>query len=326
MAPSPKHPLDSLFRTKLRDISWAQFQAQEKALADLPKPWRWPDPKTGIEWSLMGRKAHLLWHASPNHHVKNHTTTAYTVQQAIRNGEAWHESVPGAPDILMLWLGSMREGISSPKIQQPIARALADRQAGLGKPGDGGFLDQMIRLVEQEIFNEPDAQRRHVIHESTSRKWLHGVILRNIQPGSGDWRPICTEALPLLWPIETIERVFAIARHGQPADQNVFFMASDGVALAQQLRGNPVSQRMLDMLCEEVLLDPRRSQHGALVALEQYRERDAIIDERVLEQLGAFVDEDWMKQFPRLRADAVAWNMQDQVPQTLIQRTTRKRL
>lgn len=313
--PKPvKHPLDPLFRAKLRDISWAQFQAMERSLSSEPAPWRWPDPKRGVEWTLMGRKADLLWRAPATHHVKNHTTTAHTVQQAIRQNEVWHESVPGKPDILMLWLGSMREGIANGKIQTALGIALRKHEAGLGKPGDGGYLDRMISIVEQESQEEQDPERRKVIHEATSRKWLNGVILRSIQPGSGDWRSVATQTLPILWPIETLERVLALAQHNCPDDQQVFFMASTAAVLVQQLQGNPVSTRMIDLLTRETLINPRAAQHGALAGLEHYAERDAVIDARVLEAIAPHLNEEWIQAFPRLRSLSSAHQMQCSTP------------
>lgn len=320
------HPLEGLFRSKLRDTSWAKFQVAEQALKDLPQPWRWPDPKTGVEWTLMGRKAGLMWHASNAHFIRNHTTTCHTIEQAIKHNEAWHESIPGEPDILRMWLASMRDGSPHTRTQGLIGRATKGHKAGLGKPGDGGYLDQMIGMVEKESQAIVDPIRRMVLHEATSKKWLHGVILRCINPGSGDWRPICNESLPLVWPVETLERVFSLARRNTQADRSVFYMAGTATAWVEQLSVNDVSERMQQLMEEDFLIDPAQHATGTMAGLEHYQSRGANIASSVIEKLEEFIDAPWMSEFPHLQAQAMGRKLQQKSPTAPARPASRSRL
>lgn len=300
---TPKHPLDSLFKAKLRGISMRQFELFRKSVDHVPTPWRWTDNKTDIEWTLMGRKGELLWHASEAHHVKNHSAALYSIERAISHDEAWHQSKPGVPDILLFWLGTMRYGTPHPRTQSLISRALEHAAPGEGKPGDGGWLDQTIKIVEDEVKEGVSDSRKRVIHDATVGRWLRGTILRGINPGDADWRVVSSTSMPLAWPQETIERIFKLALATRTNAFSVLSGKGEGYALVQQLRESPSSTAMMEMLLEDVSVSEVRDYAPpTLLGVEYYHAQGMDIDEATLEKISVHIKPDRREEIPSLAA------------------------
>ena len=305
-----RHPLDSLFKTGLLIMSMSKFEkAKAKAkLASVPRPWRWTQTPGGSEWTLMGRKAHLLWNASPAHYVKNHSLGLYALREAFVNGEIWHESDPGKPDILVFWLGTMRYGgMPHRETQNMISRALMDTPAGAGKPGDGGFIDRTIALVEREIASgQTTPERRSILMRYAISPWLMGTILRVNLPGAADWRPVSEQSLPVVWPTETIERLWKLGHSSSTGSESPSFL--DGVvsatALVGQLAKQVISPSLMKWM-EEILLYESNtmaalSATGAMFGLDHYLSRGLVVRRDVLEQLKPHLTAPPFDQLPYL--------------------------
>lgn len=267
----PTHPLDKLFKASIRTISFKKFQEAEAQITpSMPHPWIWPDPQTDAQWTLLGRKAHLLWTAPPDHYVKNHTLAEQAIQLAIKHDQVWHESEPGKPDILMMWLASCRYGAPHQRTQNMLSRALKNSQPGAGVPGDGGYLDQMIAIVEQEVSLGMDAKRLEMIHRYAVSNWLMGTILRTQGTSQADWRPASISPLPLIWPEETIVRLMRLSKLTRGTKESEISL-SGGAHLIEQM-GDAPSHHIMQALTEDVIdqleQEKGRLPLGALNAIE----------------------------------------------------------
>jgi hypothetical protein len=306
------HLLDSLFKAAIRAMSFSQFKAKEAEILPLmPHPWAWPDPKTDTTWTLLGRKAHLLWNASITHYVKNHSLAEHAIQLAITHNKVWNESEPGKPDILMMWLASCRYGGGHARTQNLLARALKNSEPGLGKPGDGGYLDKLIGIVENEVASKPDKDRLYIIHGNAVDYWLRGTILGTQGTMQADWRPVCYGSLPTDWPQETIERVFRL--HNRTCGDSKMHISIDGGrSLIRQMGATP-SQGLLDAIIENAMAQGFEVNGtlttGALLAIDHGIKHDLVVDPALIEALAPH--EDRLTDTPFLRAVVSQHLLQD---------------
>lgn len=251
------HPLEELFQAKLRKITRKEFTRREAdILEEMPHPWIWTERKTGFEWTLLGRRAHLVWNNPPDSKIHQaidrQSMHCYAVENAIKHGLAWHESVPGKPDILMMWLASCIGGVQDSKLQNLTAIAMKDRSPGRGVRGDGGYLDTLISIVEEEIAACQDPVRKQDIYASTAHYWLNTTVLRLRGTVQADWRPISNETLPILWPIDTVERLLRL-RPPNEGQRGFSFDKRCGAALIEHVEVASITESFMDALSGLVL-------------------------------------------------------------------------
>ena len=300
--PAP-HLLDPLFKAAIRAMSFSQFKAKEAQILPLmPYPWAWPEPKTGKTWTLLGRKAHLLWNASPAHYVKNHSLAEHAIQVAIQNNQVWNESDPGKPDILMMWLASCRYGTSHGRTQNLLSRALKGSDPGLGKPNDGGFVDKLIGLVEAEVAGGVDEARLDMIHRNTVSYWFKGTLLGTQGTMQADWRPVSPKPLPMSWPQETIERVLRLSNKTR-GEQHSQISLEGGRSLISQIGGNP-SEGLLEAITQDAMGQTFEAScwlpSGALLAIDHCIKQGLTADPALIEALAPH--EERLTDTPFLRA------------------------
>lgn len=251
----------------------------------------------------MGRKGELVWNASEAHYVKNHSLALYAIQDAIKHGDIHHQSKPGVPDILLFWLGTMRYGATHSRTQDMISRALHGWEPGVGVPGDGGWLDQTVALVEAEINEGVNDSRKRVVYSCATSKWLRGCILKCISPGDADWRRVSNTTLPSNWPIATIERVFKLALDTNTNPHSVLLGQIEGQALVEQLCNHPTSQTMMDLLLQDVCNSGvKQYAPPTLQAVEHYHAKGVGIGEDILDKIAVHFKPNQREHTPALLA------------------------
>lgn len=311
----PAHPLDKLFKASMRAMSYRKFQEAEAAIVpQMPHPWSWPDPKSDTQWTLMGRKAHLLWSASPEHYVKNHSLAEHSIRLAIEHDQVWHESEPGKPDILMMWLATCRYGIAHGRTQTLLQRALKNAETGKGVPGDGGYLDRMLAILEKEVTGETDQARLDMIYKNTVAPWLLGTVLRQMGSSQADWRPISASSLPLQWPEETVVRLIRLRTLTQRTKTRDFSLDASK-SLIEQIGASPspsVIKALTEDVIDQVENENDRFPLGALYAIDHCVKANLEPDIRLIAALSPHAE--CLTRMPHLSARAQQYMLDHATP------------
>lgn len=165
------------FRNYATAQGWTEQEAWEKT---------WTDEK-GRRWSTLSRLGYLMA-TSNDGYMKNQALLKAGLEHHIRHhgGGLGRQTEPGTPDLVWAYLG-FHNVMANTSLQQTLEQAFRSApspqpdwpSAGVGLPGDGGWVDTMLRLVETLV--EEDKKPPGCWH-----KWFehwHGASLLGI---SGD--------------------------------------------------------------------------------------------------------------------------------------------
>lgn len=283
------HPLDPLFKSSLRTMSPGKFNTLEATLSrsqEVPKPWLWPDPQTGLTWTLLGRMAHSIWHAPHDRSPTSFTVAIQLIQDAKNHGQLWHESVPGQPDIVMMWLASARHGAAHMTMRAALRAALRDTDPGLGAPGDGGYIDRAISIIEEEVHRTKDSRRLKTIGLFVINRWLNST-LGGAGEGMAHWNNAVYNPLPSPLPVAAHERIIRL-QHQVCLETPVIFRQGTGGAIAKQISNQHIPESFLGAVAD-ILLNPQikaGSSDGAFVVLEHLLTRGFLMPARLWEALS----------------------------------------
>lgn len=169
MAKTPTDPVTALFKAKLRTMSVAGAQKYAQAQGwSMEEFWgqTWTDP-TGYRWSTFSRLGYLM--ATSNETMMNNQAflkEGLRDHHRNRGGGLERQTQSGTPDLVWAYLGShnvLANGSLESELKQAFVKATHPNPewpaAGVGLPGDGGWLDCMLGLVEKLAAEEKVAPR-----------------------------------------------------------------------------------------------------------------------------------------------------------------------
>lgn len=154
----PKDPIAALFKAKMRAMSVTAFRkyATDQGWTE-DEAWSktWTDER-GRQWSTLSRLGYLMA-TSNDGFMKNQALLRAGLEHHIRHhgGGLTRQTEPGTPDLVWAYLG-FHNVMANSSLQQTLERAFRSApapqpawpSAGVGFPGDGGWVDTMLGLVE----------------------------------------------------------------------------------------------------------------------------------------------------------------------------------
>ena len=170
----------ALFRSKLIGMSPQRFSAflNKHGGAGHAVRSEWTD-QHGHTWSFFAWYCRqLAWH--PKEHESSHNFRTLL--------EAWGPSVDRAPELLWAWLAHMNfrgSGATTARADVKAAFVRAGWETGLGLPGDGGWIDGSLSLLESWAAREEAPPNALLwIH-----RWLAANLLGFPDTRQGLWWP-----------------------------------------------------------------------------------------------------------------------------------------